>query len=36
VVEIVQVTQRLDIAQARADTPVLAPCGCAHAAMAAE
>jgi hypothetical protein len=35
-VEIVQVRQRLDLAQARADTPVKAPCGCAQAAMAAE
>jgi hypothetical protein len=35
-VEIVQVRQRLDLAQARADTPVRAPCGCAQAAMAAE
>ncbi|MEM6577589.1 MAG: hypothetical protein AAF678_03785 [Pseudomonadota bacterium] len=34
-VEIVQVRQRLELAQARADTPVLAPCGCAQAAMAA-
>jgi hypothetical protein len=31
-----QVRQRLDLAQARADTPVRAPCGCAQAAMAAE
>lgn len=35
-VEIVQVKQRLDLAQARADTPVRAPCGCAQAAMAAQ
>ncbi len=34
--EIVQVRQRLDLAQARADRPVRAPCGCAQAAMAAE
>lgn len=35
-VEIVQVRQRLNLAQARADTPVRAPCGCAQAAMAAD
>ena len=35
-VEIVQVKQRLDLAQARADTPIRASCGCAQAAMAAE
>lgn len=35
-VEIVHVRQRLDLAQARADTPVRAPCGCAQAAMAAD
>lgn len=35
-VEIVQVKLRLDLAQARADVPVLAPCGCARAAMAAQ
>lgn len=34
--EIVQVRQRLDLAQARADAPVRAPCGCAQAAMAAQ
>jgi tetratricopeptide (TPR) repeat protein len=35
-VEIVQVKQRLDLAQARTDTPIRASCGCAQAAMAAE
>ena len=35
-VEIRQIKQRLDLAQARADTPVKAPCGCAQAALVAE
>ena len=35
-VEIKQIKQHLDLAQARADTPVKAPCGCARAALAAE
>ncbi len=34
-VEIAQIKQRLDLAQARADRPVAAPCGCAQAAMTA-
>ena len=34
-VEVVQVRQRLDIAQARADRPVAAACGCARAATGA-
>jgi tetratricopeptide (TPR) repeat protein len=34
--ESVHVAQRLALAQARADTPVRAPCGCARAAMASE